>query len=382
MLGLCICYYNHNFGSMLQAYATVREIERLGESYDILAYKKEKTPAFLAKNAFRVFNKCWVSEKKLLVQKRISRKLHPAYDANVRIRENEFRAFQKNRFDAKVRTCNGYPALQKAAEDYSAVIVGSDQMWSPSGLATNFYNLNFVPEHIRKISYAASFGVSEIPGYQKKRTAAFLNRIEHLSVRENAGAGIIDELTGRKAEVVVDPTMLLGRDEWDAFSGQERVIEEPYIFAYFLGANQVHRRYVSELSRKKNLKVVTLRHLDEYVPEDESFGDFAPYDIGPEKFVNLIKNAEYVCTDSFHGSVFSSIFHKAFLTFSRYSDTSKTSKNSRISSLLENLGLQERHFAAGDIEKSIDAPIDYEKVEMRRKRMIEHSVDFLKQALK
>lgn len=382
MLGLCICYYNFNFGSMLQAYATVKEIEKRGIDYRIISYKKRLTIGFTAKNVFRIFNSAWRGEKKLIVQKKLSRMIVPEYAMNVRIRNAAFQAFMEENFDKKVFQCYGYDQLRRSAEKFDAFLVGSDQMWSPSGLATNFYNLMFVPDEKKKISYASSFGVSEIPFYQKKRTAEFLNRIDYLSVRENVGVKIIRDLTGRDALVTVDPTMLLTAQEWDEFSGGDRLSEEKYIFAYFLGNNPEFRRIVKELQRKTGLKIITLRHLDEYIPQDEQFGDEAPYNLRPEGFVNLMKNAEYVCTDSFHGSVFSSLFHRQFVVFPRYSETASLSRNSRISSLLNNLGLEKRLYNPSKaIDLQADEPICYELVEIKRRKLIEKSLQFLDEAI-
>lgn len=382
MLGLCICYYNYNYGSMLQAYATIKEMEKRNISYQIVGYQKEKTIPFLVKNAFRIFNKTWLSEKKLVIQKKISCKLNKKYAENMKVRNRYFLDFKNEFFEPNVRLCKGYRELEEAANDYEAVLVGSDQMWSPSGLATNFYNLMFVPQNVRKISYASSFGVSKIPVYQKKRTRQYLNRIEYLSVRENSAAEIVKELTGRFAKVAVDPTMLLSKEEWDEFSGDAKVVKDKYIFAYFLGTNKKHRDEVKKLKEATGLKIVTLRHLDEFVADDEDFGDLAPYRIGPKEFINLIKNAEYVCTDSFHGSVFSSLFQKQFMTFSRYDENALVSKNSRIISLLQNLGLEQRHFVGGNIVDQITKTIDYTSVEHRRKHMIDSSKQFLNEALK
>ena len=182
--------------------------------------------------------------------------------------------------------------------------------------------------------------------------------------------------------VTVDPTMLLTAQEWDEFSGGDRLSEEKYIFAYFLGNNPEFRRIVKELQRKTGLKIITLRHLDEYIPQDEQFGDEAPYNLRPEGFVNLMKNAEYVCTDSFHGSVFSSLFHRQFVVFPRYSETASLSRNSRISSLLNNLGLEKRLYNPSKaIDLQADEPICYELVEIKRRKLIEKSLQFLDEAI-
>lgn len=378
-LGLCICYYNHNYGSMLQAYATIKEIEKRNIEYSIIAYEKDWK--FFLKNINRIFNKTWRSEKKLVVQKKISSYQHFDYKINRDCRDKCFNEFQRDFFESKLKKSKGYKQLIEDAYAYNAVLVGSDQMWSPSGLSTNFYNLMFVPNGIRRISYASSFGVAKIPQNQNKKTAEYLNKMDFISVRENRACEIVKALTGKRAVVAVDPTMLLSKAEWEEFSGQNKIVDEPYIFAYFLGTNQKHREKVNELKQHFGLKVVTLRHLDEYVESDEKFGDFAPYNIGPKEFINLIKNADYICTDSFHGTVFATIFHKKFITFSRYSDESKISKNSRIDSLLVNLGIEKRKYSNGEIVSQMIENIDYETLEKKRKSLIDESKLFLDKAL-
>lgn len=106
----------------------------------------------------------------------------------------------------------------------------------------------------------------------------------------------------------------------------KKEMDEPYIFAYFLGANPEYRKQVRKLAKSTGLKIVALRHMDQYVEDDESFGDYAPYDVAPDRFLNLLRGAEYVCTDSFHGTCFSIINEKRFMIFNRYANTSATSK--------------------------------------------------------
>ena len=119
--------------------------------------------------------------------------------------------------------------------------------------------------------------------------------------------------------------------------------------------------------------------MDQYVEADEQFGDCAPYDIGPVEFLNLIRLAEYVCTDSFHGTCFSVIHHKKFVVFNRYSDGSITSKNSRIDSLCHNLGLKNRRYS-GDIMKIME-DIDYLDVEKKLEVLRKQTDDYLDNAL-
>lgn len=381
MLGLCICYYNHNYGSMLQAFATVKYIEKLGLQYEIIKYHKKVSINLLFSCFEKLHNKIWWSEKSLRIQKKIKGIFNNSYKQHLALRTQKFNEFSLKIISDKNIDIYSYKALCKNVKRYNAVLVGSDQMWSPSGLTTNFYNLMFVPENIKKISYAASFGVSKIPRSQYKRTRQYLNRIEYLSVREESGAKIIKDLTNREAFIAVDPTMLLSAYEWDMFSGMEKYLDEPYIFAYFLGNNAWQRQLANKLREETGYKIVTLRHLDQYIKEDESFGDIAPYDIGPKGFVNLIKNAEFVLTDSFHGSVFSVLFHKQFLTFYRYSSDHGASKNSRIDSLLSRLKLFDRRCKLGDSIDKIFAKINYDEVEVRLTKLIQESKQFLNKAL-
>ena len=150
----------------------------------------------------------------------------------------------------------------------------------------------------------------------------------------------------------------------------KREINEPYIFAYFLGATQEYHNAVKKLSRDKGMKVVALRHMDQYVEEDENFGDFAPYDVSPERFLNLLRNAEYVCTDSFHGTAFSIHIKKQFETFYKYAKYSSFSKNSRIDTLCVNFGLESRRYKNGmDLSDVVKDDIDYKAVGEKYKNL-------------
>ena len=105
--------------------------------------------------------------------------------------------------------------------------------------------------------------------------------------------------------------------------------------------------------------------MDQYVSEDENFGDIAPYDVAPDRFLNLLRGASYVCTDSFHGSCFSIIHRKKFVAFNRYAEGAKHSKNSRIDTLCGNLGLQERRFVSVDrLTEQLCADIDYNTIDI------------------
>ena len=381
-LGLCVRYDCNNYGSMLQILATQKAIERMGWDYEIIRYDK-KTISFLIRNSLRVFNPYFMHGKIMALSKAKAMKAHPDIKLKNVERLKLFGAYRKEYIGPYSPVYKGYNNLKKGAENYDAVMVGSDQLWTPAGIQSKDYNLLFVPENVRKMSLATSFGITEVPKNQVKMTTQYLQRIEFLSVRETTGAEIVRKLTGREAIVAVDPTLMFSGEEWISIFPEKQVMKKPYIFAYFLGTTPEHRKAVTQLSKETGLEVVTCPHMDEFVEEDLYFGDEQKFDIDPVDFLNLIRGAEYICTDSFHGTVFSVLNHKKFLTFNRYSDALRKSKNSRIDSLFELLGLQDRHCVAdyGTLKTLIDADIDYKAVDQALAKLREESFDFLRCAL-
>ena len=166
------------------------------------------------------------------LKKKLKLNKYPDLQKHNKIRQGKFSEYRKKYIGPYSQNFKGYKNLVKGAERYDAVMVGSDQLWTPAGIKSKFYNLIFVPEGIRKISFATSFGVSSVPKNQKNMTAFFLNRIDYLSVREVAGAKLIHELTGREAVVALDPTLLLTGEEWKAMFPEKKIVEGDYIFAY------------------------------------------------------------------------------------------------------------------------------------------------------
>ena len=273
--------------------------------------------------------------------------------------------------------------LTEKCKDYSSVLVGSDQLWLPVNVVADYYTLNWVPDNVNKISLATSFGVSTVPDKYKESYKKFLNRIENLSVRESAGVKLVSELSNKEATLVCDPTLLLTKQEWMEIQQEERIIKDKYILCYFLGNNIEHRKFAERLKEKTGYKIVSLNHADEYVKYSDIFADETPYNIGPAEWINLIRNAEYVCTDSFHGTVFSLINNTKFFTFERYSNkNSKVSTNSRIYSLLEIVNLKERILSGTEnVEDVLKYNIDFDKVNTKLADFRNESKAFLEKAL-
>ncbi len=383
MIGVCIKYFHENYGGMLQAYATVCMLETRGLDYEIIQYEKKRTPVGIVKSLPRLLNRVLLNDKYEAFLKSQGTKKHPKFAKNDALRMKAFDKFRKTHFTRLSHVFKGYNKLCDGANRYSAVLTGSDQLWSPAGLPTNYYNLMFVPDNIRKISYASSFGVNQIPWYQTNRTAHYLNRIEFISMRENRGSEIVNELTNREVQTILDPVFMFDSLGWEKLIPVKKQIHERYIFAYFLGGNTEHRKAVENAAKQLSCKVVTLPHLDQYVPDDENFGDISLYDVGPDDFLNLLRGASYICTDSFHGSCFSIIHKKSFVIFNRYSEGSKNSKNSRIDTLCDNLGLKEKRYKTIDgLADQLEAEINYNQVTMKLEKLRQETDAYLDESFK
>ena len=382
-VGIVSCYFKHNYGSMLQAYATQKILDDMNIENETINIDKNIDFSNGKKKYYmgQVLNFQFIKSKLGMIKLKLDKKINKNLGKNISIRDKKYEEFRKTfRLTEPYKT---YAELnEKAEKDYSSVIVGSDQLWLPVNVVADYYTLNWVPEDINKISFSTSFGVSIIPEKYKEAYKKFLNRINYLSTREVAGQKIIKDLTDRDATLVCDPTLLFNKNEWMSIQKEEPIIKGKYIFCYFLGKNIEHRKFAERLKEKTGYKIVSLNHADEYVKYSDVFADETPYDVGPAEFLNMIRNAEYVCTDSFHGTVFSLINNVKFFTFRRYSNKSKVSTNSRIDSLLGIVNLKERLINGDeDVEKEIEKKIDFENVNIKLEEFRSKSKEFLKNAL-
>ena len=382
-IGCVIAYRkNHtNYGTALVGYALLQKIRQLGFDVEVINYIKRPTltqKVAWVVNAFR----CGMGGSVIaLFREKGNLKNNPSYAEGIKQRTEAVETYKDEKLIPLFKNYVGYEALHEGSKNYGTVVVGSDQVWTPMGLPTKFFNLLFVDDSVRKVAYASSFGVSEIPSFQKKRTGAYLDRFYRIGVREQRGKEIVDTLSHQIGQVVADPTLLLNADEWSEEIKDSRVnVDVPYIFCYFLGSNMEGRNAAEELKRKTGFKIITLRHMDEYVPEDEHFGDEAPYRVNPNDFLTYIKNAAYICTDSFHCTAFSIQFHKKFMTFYRFKIGSNTGRNSRIYSLFNVLGVNKEHIYCGNID-NINAAIDWRLVDKNLSDLRRESIIFLEKAL-
>ena len=382
-IGLVTCYFHHNYGSMLQAYATEMIMQEMGLPYQTIACK--------APIDYMEANKIGYVIKKLLIgdwkmklgRMKVERekKRNPTFAQNWAVRDAAFNRFANESFHLSPY-CRNRKELNDMASNYSAFIVGSDQLWRTDSVEHGYYTLEWAPDNIRKIAYSTSIGVKEVPWFQVKKNRRFMNRFDYMALREQSACDLVYKLIGRKVQVVLDPTLLFTGEQWIGIQQIEPLTTGKYIFCYLLGNNPWQRELIKRVKAETGLKIVALQHLDEYIPSDEGFADEAPYNVGPREFLNYIRNAEYVFTDSFHCSVFSILYKKKFFTFSRFSETAKQSTNTRIDNLMSLIGLQQRRV---NTKTSVDAILntqsDYAEVDKRLQLQRKSSMGYLRNAL-
>lgn len=229
-------------------------------------------------------------------------------------------------------TANNYSIEELILFDY--FVCGSDQIWNPFYPQNSLIDfLQFAPAE-KRIAYAPSFGVSHIPEHKKEIYKKWISEIPHLSVREEKGVQIIKELTGRDAEVLVDPTLMLTAEEWLAIAEKpDFEVPEKFILTYFLGnQNRKYKQFIQKQAENMRCKIINLNEIRE----------FEHYCVDPSGFVYLINKAALVCTDSFHGTVLSIILKRNFVVFDRVEDGH--SMGSRMETLLKKFGMEERRF--------------------------------------
>lgn len=385
-VGIVSCYFQKNYGSALQALATQMILDRLGyenETINISGFndeiKKSKIKYF-TKAVFKsdiLLHKFGMAKNVLIKKFSNGEYVKSAKKRNVLFENFVYRYFRLSEVYASKKELS-----EKCKENYSTVIVGSDQLWLPANIAADYYTLSFVPDGVNTISYATSFGISKLPSDTENKASNFLRKIKHLSVREESGKKIIKDITGRNVPVVCDPTLLFTGDEWMCIQKEKPIIDVPYILCYFLGNNPSHRVFATKLKEKTGADIIAFPHLDEYIKSDEKYADKMLYDVDPSDFINLIRNAKYVCTDSFHCTVFSVLYKKKFFTFRRYARKTKQSTNSRIDSLFNALGIKDCIFTGEeDINTYINPYIDYDKVYGNLDVMRQKSYKYLIEAL-
>lgn len=336
-----------NYGNRLQNYALQKVLNNLG--IDATTFENVYEENTLKKKIKRYFG---LKKKNKIFKLKLQR----------------FKEFN-NKYIKMGERIKSYSVPKKLTNSYDYFICGSDQIWNPyfsGNTGTNF--ATFAPKE-KRIAYAPSFGVSNVQTEKVEEFKEYLRNMHMLSCREQQGAKIIKDITGRDAEVVLDPTMLLSKSEWEQIAVKTKYVPtKEYICTYFLGnVENEYKGYINKVAKENNLEVFDIMDMS----------NMDKFSTDPAEFIYLIKNAKLVCTDSFHGTAFSIIFNKPYVLFERKSNMENM--NSRFESLKSILKLPNRNYDILKTEEIFN--IDYENINKSIERMRRKSIEYLKQAL-
>lgn len=384
-IGIVTLYHNnYNFGGLLQAYALPTAVKKyLGisaEQIDYLFSPKQVPKAEKPKNNVSVMD--FISTVSFLFFQRLEK-------SNFNKRKTAFDKFIKDTpHSERIYNCDN---ISESLEEYNTFICGGDQIWIDCKKMPWFsiddsrtFTLQFVPEQVKKISYAPSMAVLELTEEFKKEFCIGVNRLDRVSVREKRSLPVLRKLTDKLVTVAVDPVLLLKESDWLKeinYSGKK----EKYILCYLLSDSISQRKALTKLAKKLNCKIITFPHILENIVRkcDLFFGNIHDYTSGPREFIGLIKNAEMLITDSFHACVFSMIFKTPFAVFERNKIGENGNMNSRIYDFLEEYHLENQLVTAEELTEMKEIPkIDFTYAHEHWKKRREESLKYLENALK
>lgn len=358
MKTMTITYHaSNNNGSFLQAYALQQTLmNQLEVDNQIIDFRgKELLDNY---KLFRTFN----SPKNLFKNAYTVLHLH-----DLKVREARFETLRE-RYLSMTERVQDVNELEAFKTQCDLFIAGSDQIWNTT--APDFNIAFFLPGIKNKIAYGISLGSysdkTSLSGY-----VPYINEFSALSTREVQGKERLEEMRNGSVDLVVDPTLLLSRDDYSVLEQETSIPRGKYIFYYSMKYTKFSLEQVAKQSKQLGIPVVTVftnYHTCCCIP----YGMKIQYDAGPAEFLSLISNAELVASDSFHGIVFSVIYHKKFVYVG---DTMKS--DDRIDCLLRQLGLYAYATVPRSFHLQDDNLVDWNLVDEKLQELKLHSLNYL-----
>lgn len=329
---LTLYYHNYNYGGLLQAYALQKAITKLGY--------QAKQISYLLESGYDGWNSIKASMKKPMAHLYHRAKYGKWFDQYM-VRQKKFEAFAETIPHTEVVTAQ---TISKLNDQYDCFICGSDQIWNPIGWQPTLF-FDFLSDDKKRISYAASIARDNLTEEEYAFMKPYLDKFSAISVREKKSADMLNRKFQKlNVQVVPDPVFLLEKDEWANLIFKSKENDESYIFAYFLGENEENRQKAIQYATNQKLKIRFASYLDYAQSEwDKKHSELLVPPMGVEEFLQNIANAELVLTDSFHAAAFSSILKTPFYALPRFKVNDKTSMNSRILNLVQELEIPERY---------------------------------------
>ena len=352
----------HNYGSMLQAYALQYTLGRLGFDNEIINLRTPRQRAM-----YGPVSHCPESGAKNLVR----RVMAAPFMGGLRKRYGLFEKFLQDNLKL-TKEYDSLEELKRADLRYDCFISGGDQIWNtaPTDFDWSYY-LPFVKEGIR-ISYAVSMGPRSREQVTERETVRkYLSAYDHISVREEETRKLVEELTGKKAELVLDPVLLLEPEEWDKHLDPNPIIKGDYILLYTPGFNKETFDAASKIRRITHLPVINTI----FKPQSLLYPDIKhKFDVGPWEFLNLLKYSKMVVSGSYHAVIFSMLYDKDFIAVNG-------ARDNRMRTMLENTGLLGQAIPSDSINQDTLSPCDFTRANVYIRQERTKSVEFLKNAI-
>lgn len=364
----------YNYGGFLQEMALQDAINSLGYECEIIDYEvSQEFNTFSLKRGIKNFSFDKI-KKKLTKEKTIL-----LSDSVSDLITKRKRAFDKYRAHNLVLSKKmSYSDLHSIDLNYEQLVCGSDQIWNPDYNIPAFF-LNFGRKDCRKIIYAASIGKDYLSRHQEKIYSKLLEVPDYISVREDSARKLISGITEKNVELVLDPTLLHQQEYWVKKADDSSLNHKNYIFCYFLNLTDEKVKSANEFARRNNCEIIAIPYLHNEMEEySEKLEGKLLSEVNPADFLNLIRNAEAVITDSFHATVFSIIFQKDFWCFGRNAGT--YNMNTRLHTLLGYVEMQDRLIEPDDLKNKMHCThvdIDLHNLKIEQKE----SIAFLSNAL-
>ena len=384
-IGIVTLYHNnYNFGGLLQAYALPTAVKKyLGisaEQIDYVFMPEQQPKTEDSKNTVSI--RSFINNVGFILFNNLKRN-------NLNERIMVFKQFiNEIPHSERIYNCDN---ITESLKTYNSFICGGDQIWIDCKKMPWFrtedsrvFTLRFVPEGVKKMSYAPSMAVLELTDEFKKEFSIGVNRLDWVSVREKRSLPVLRKLTDKSVTVVVDPVLLLKESDWLKEVNYSKK-NKKYILCYLLSDSISQRKAVTRLAKKLNCKIITFPHIlaNSVRKCDLFFGDIHDYTSGPREFIGLIKNAEFVITDSFHACVFSMIFKTPFAVFERDGIGEKGTMNSRIYDFLEEYHLENQLMTERELTETKEIPkMDFTYAHEHWEERREESLKYLENALK
>jgi len=364
------CHDVYNFGASLQAYALQHYLESLGHEVEIIdyrpayLYKKYDWKAFTSRK-FEKFNSIFITRW-------IFRCAKWCYLRFSMGRKRHFDEFTRKYLRLTPVSYHTFAALQHNPPQADIYIAGSDQIWNPlfpNGKDPSYY-MDFALPETKRISYAASFSVNEIPDSYKAFIKALLSKMNAISVREYQGLRILEDMGINNGVKVLDPIFLIEKAEWVKF--MNRYDDKNYILIYDFEGNELLKKTALHFKKKYGLKIYSINDALPRFYADKNFTN-----VGPKDFIGLIYNCSLFLSNSFHGTAFSIYFNKPFYVFG----LTGFSLNSRMDSLLRTVSLENRFIDEDTKLDSLCLACDYEEANQAINKEITISKRYLQKTL-